>query len=184
MVICTPSLAFYGYPFAQCQFPIDIITSQLHSGIRVLDIRLAVRPSGLVAYHGSMSQRVPFPDFLSRIIAYLQSPIGSSETVVMSIKQEEDGRRTPPSTFSALVHDVVTLTESQAQEKGSSLWYLEDRIPTLGEVRGKIVLFSRFGPDGGGWEAGLGIRPTHWPDSAYDGFEWECDGTLVRTQDW
>ncbi len=57
------------------------------------------------------------------------------------------------------------------------------------QVRGKIVLFSRFGEAGTGWpggdENGLGIHPTSWPDSLKQGFEWHVrDGTTVRTHDW
>lgn len=67
------------------------------------------------------------------------------------------------------------------------MWFLENRIPNLGEVRGKVVMLSRFGGDGSGWEnglEGLGIHPTAWPDSAMDGFTWTLKGTLVRTSDW
>ena len=57
----------------------------------------------------------------------------------------------------------------------------------LGEVRGKVVMLSRFGGDGSGWEnglEGLGIHPTAWPDSEKAGFTWRLKGTLVRTHDW
>lgn len=70
---------------------------------------------------------------------------------------------------------------------GRDLWFLENRVPTLGEVRGKIVLFSRFGGNGAGWEGGLegiGIHPTNWPDSSPEVFYWNCKETLVRTHDW
>lgn len=67
------------------------------------------------------------------------------------------------------------------------MWFLENRIPKLGEVRGKVVLFSRFGGNGAGWEGGLegmGIHPLTWPDSLKEGFEWLCKETLVKTHDW
>jgi 1-phosphatidylinositol phosphodiesterase len=67
------------------------------------------------------------------------------------------------------------------------MWFLENRIPNLGEVRGKVVLLSRFGGNGDGWDGGLeglGIHPTTWPDSEKNGFEWELKGTRVRTHDW
>ena len=66
-----------------------------------------------------------------------------------------------------------------------NLWNLENRIPTLGEARGKAVLFSRFDGHGGGWpDNKLGIHPQLWPDSAKDGFEWEMPDTRVRVHDW
>jgi 1-phosphatidylinositol phosphodiesterase len=99
----------------------------------------------------------------------------------MSIKQE-DYKTTPWPLFSRLVHE-----EMLAGPGGKEIWFFENRIPLLGEVRGKVVLFSRFGGDGSGWEGGLeglGIHPTTWPDSEKYGFEWNCKQTLVRTHDW
>lgn len=55
------------------------------------------------------------------------------------------------------------------------------------QVRGKIVLFSRFDDSGAGWpngDSGIGIHPTTWPDTYKGTFEWDCNGTTVRTQDW
>jgi len=67
------------------------------------------------------------------------------------------------------------------------MWFLENHVPTLGQVRGKVIMFSRFGGDGTAWEGGfegMGIHPTTWPDSAKQGFTWTCKDVLVRTQDW
>jgi len=69
-------------------------------------------------------------------------------------------------------------------ESTQGRWFLENRIPELGEVRGKIVLFSRFG--GFGWPTGIGvgIHPPIWPNNEQAGFEFWCEDTLVRVQDW
>ena len=69
----------------------------------------------------------------------------------------------------------------------TGMYFLQNRIPQLGEVRGKVVLFSRFGGDGAEWDGGLegiGIHPTTWPDSEKEGFEWQLKGTNIRTHDW
>ena len=198
-------MAFYGWPIAQCQSTSTPLSTQLHSGIRVLDIRLAVVPppsSGttvddtqkLIAYHGLWPQKTPFTSILNDIFNFLSSPIGSKETIVMSIKQE-DFAVTPAPLFSKLVRNTIThgpggWGESKMQEKKTDykgMWFLENRIPKLGEVRGKVVMFSRFGGNGAGWEnglEGLGIHPTTWPDSEKNGFEWELKGTIVKTHDW
>jgi len=92
----------------------------------------------------------------------------------VSVKQEDWDTKL----FPRLVYAEII-----ASPGGLEMWYLENRIPNLGEVRGRAVLFSRFGNDG--WENGAnGIHPPLWPDSAKDGFQWECNGTLVRIQDW
>jgi 1-phosphatidylinositol phosphodiesterase len=145
-----------------------------------LDIRLAVVDNRLISYHGIIDERVPFQDILALLHLFLTSPDSRGETIVMSIKQE-DFANTPAITFSRLVHEEILTSEG-----GMDLWFLDNRIPNLGEVRGKIVMLSRFG-DGTGWANGLegmGIHPSIWPDSRRDGFEWQCKNTLVRTHDW
>lgn len=196
-------MAFYGWPIAQCQSGSTPLSTQLHSGIRVIDIRLAVVPQPtlgrvdthkLIAYHGLWPQKTPFTSILNDLFNFLSSPIGSKETIVMSIKQE-DYAITPTPFFSKLVRDTIVhgpggwdesnKIEAKTNDKG--MWFLENRIPKLGEVRGKVIMFSRFGGDGAGWEnglEGLGIHPTTWPDSEKDGFEWELKGTIVKTHDW
>ena len=194
-------MAFYGWPVAQCQSTSTPLITQLHSGIRVLDIRLAVVPQPslrtldthmLIAYHGFWPQKTPFTSILNDLFTFLSSPIGSKETIVMSIKQE-DYAVTPAPLFSKLVRDTIIRgpggwKESKIHAKtDKGMWFLENRIPKLGEVRGKVVMLSRFGGDGTGWENGLegiGIHPTTWPDSEKNGFEWELKGTIVKTHDW
>lgn len=201
------TMAFYGWPISQCQTPATPLASQLQSGIRVIDIRLAVittmSPSStssgttataptpkhqLIAYHGLYPQRTPFPNILQTIHNFLISPEGSRETIVMSIKQE-DFAVTPTKLFSRLVRETMMASSGgwSTSTHDTGMYYLQNRIPQLGEVRGKVVLFSRFGGDGAEWDGGLegiGIHPTTWPDSEKEGFEWELKGTIVRTHDW
>lgn len=99
----------------------------------------------------------------------------------MSIKQE-DFASVSPVIFSQVVHEEIF-----SGAGGKEMWFFENRIPTLGEVRGKVVMFSRFGGNGDGWEGaleGMGIHPSDWPDSEKAGFTWQCKDTLVRTHDW
>ncbi|CDO68891.1 hypothetical protein BN946_scf185000.g34 [Trametes cinnabarina] len=175
------TMAFYGWPISQCQSPETPLEVQLHSGIRVLDVRLAVVDGRLIAYHGIFPQRTSFQTILGIIHAFLTAPPTSRETLVLSIKQE-DFTKTPLPLFSRLVHDEIMRGPG-----GRDMWFLENRIPKLGEVRGRVVMLSRFGGDGSEWEGGLeglGIHPTAWPDSEKEGFTWTLKGTLVRTHDW
>lgn len=166
------TMAFYGWPISQCQYrPLDV---QLHAGIRVVDIRLSIIDGRLIAYHGIFPEVTPFADMLVTLHGFLTSPITASEMVVVSIKQEDSDTKL----FPRLVLEEIVMSPG-----GLQMWFLENRIPCLGEVRGKAVMFSRFGGDC--WEKGAnGIHPPIWPDSAKEGFEWECEGTLIRTQDW
>jgi 1-phosphatidylinositol phosphodiesterase len=174
-------MAFYGWPISQCQFHSDPLSTQLHSGIRVLDVRLALVEGRLIAYHGIYPERTPFSEILDTLNAFLTSPLSNRETIVMSMKQE-DATRTPPPDFSLAVHKEI-----EESKGGFNLFFLENRIPKLGEVRGRVILLSRFGGDGQGWEGGLegmGIHPTTWPDSEKAGFEWNCKEVRVSTHDW
>jgi 1-phosphatidylinositol phosphodiesterase len=174
-------MAFYGWPVSQCQTPSTPLAVQLDSGIRVLDIRLSVIDSQLISYHGTYPQKTSFRDILSTIHAFLTDPLTCREALVMSIKQE-DFTQTSPVIFSRLVHEEIL-----ASPGGKEMWFLDNRVPTLGEARGKVLMFSRFGGNGDGWERGLeglGMHPTAWPDSEKAGFEWMCKDTLIRTQDW
>ena len=174
-------MAFFCWPFLKCQSLSTPLAVQLLSGIRVLDIRLAIVNDRLIAFHDISNQRTPFQDILSAVHTFLTNPATALETVVMSIMQE-DYKKTPRPTFSAAVHSEIL--ESTG---GMEMWFLENRIPKLGEVRGKAVMFSRFGGDGAGWKNGLegmGMHPPTWPDSAKPGFSYHLKGTLVRTQDW
>ncbi|KAG8796688.1 hypothetical protein FRC16_009530 [Serendipita sp. 398] len=99
----------------------------------------------------------------------------------MSIMEEASFMPSSP-LFSTLVRDAIMNPPSK-----KSMWFLENRVPTLGEVRSKIILFSRFGGTGEGWEGGtngVGIHPTRWPNNQREGFEWDLEKTRVRTQDW
>ncbi|KAI6164266.1 PLC-like phosphodiesterase [Pisolithus thermaeus] len=166
------TMALYGWPISQCQSV--TLGAQLNSGIRVIDIRLAINGNRLISFHGIVSQYTAFSDVLHQLHAFLTAPSTCSETVVVSIKQEDDDTRR----FPQLVREEIMKSPG-----GLDMWYLEDRIPNLGEVRGKAVMFSRFGGDG--WTGGaVGIHPPVWPDSARLGFTWDCKGTIIRVQDW
>lgn len=185
------TMAFYGYPVSQCQSPLTPLSTQLLSGIRVLDIRLAIVNTQFIAYHGIYPQRTPFSAILASVNAFLTSPQGSRETIVMSIKQEDFAIHSYL-TFSKLVKESMMANPGGWKEPGDGsgdrgMWFLENRVPKLGEVRGKVILFSRFGGNGEGWEGGLegmGIHPLVWPDSSREGFEWMCKSTLVKAHDW
>ena len=175
------SMAFYGWPISQCQSVTTPLLVQLNCGIRLLDVRLAKKKGRLYAYHGQYPQRTTFQSILADLHTFFTSPKSARETVVVSLKQEDYDVHSPEN-FSALVR-----AEIEVSPGGMGMWYLENRIPTLGEVRGKAILFSRFGANGAAWEGGLegmGIHPTNWPDSEKEPFSWACKDVLVRTQDW
>jgi 1-phosphatidylinositol phosphodiesterase len=83
--------------------------------------------------------------------------------------------------------------------KHRDIWFLENRVPTLGEVRGKAIIMGRFwcsepsqfrcdyadivGPDDDSWENGMGWRIPDWGPPV-KGLEFDCGGTKGILQDW
>lgn len=80
-------------------------------------------------YHGMRDQRATFPQVLADLVSFLTSH--PTETVVMSVKDEVRNED-----FSRLVWLDMA--------KYHDMWFLENRVPALGEVRGKAILLTRF----------------------------------------
>lgn len=142
-------------PSVRCQAVSPI--EQLRNGVRFFDIRVQpLKPddpkdSSLALVHGvfpvSLTGPKKFHPLIEEVLAFLREH--PSETVVLSLKREGPGSATDAQ-LSSILHDHYA---------NDATWYTEPRIPTLGEVRGKIVLMRRFAladrlkteHDGRGW---------------------------------
>ncbi|CAK9782109.1 PLC-like phosphodiesterase [Cutaneotrichosporon oleaginosum] len=166
------SSAQTGMFISKCQDR-DIAT-QLAEGVRVLDVRMRLNANTgeLETYHGIRPQYSTLKVYLDAIDAFLAAH--PREAIMISLKEE-----TPPDhpDFSKAVYDLL-------QTYGPRFVYTE-HVATLGELRGKAQLMTRFGrKDNAPWAEGLGFHPSRWPDSARDGFECDCHGTPIRISDW
>jgi 1-phosphatidylinositol phosphodiesterase len=139
------------------------IGDQLNAGVRFLDIRCREINNAFAIHHGSIYQNMNFDDVLNAVTAFLSS--NPSECVIMSVKEEytESG---DTETFEQVFDSYVA--------KNPGIWYLGSGIPTLDSVRGKIVLFRRFGAS----NLPAGIDASNWPDNASF-----SDGNQLRVQD-
>ena len=115
------------------------IPEQLNCGARFFDIRLANDKGNLKLVHnfincrkgsGFTAPKLYFEDAIGYCIDFLQK--NTQECIVMFIKRDSGDSEG----FDELVRAGI--------EKNAAFWYTENRIPTLGEVRGKIVLMNRF----------------------------------------
>ncbi|TWV99510.1 phosphatidylinositol-specific phospholipase C [Chitinophaga pinensis] len=133
---------------AKCQ---DLtIAQQLEAGVRFLDIRCRHIGNAFAIHHGSIYQNLNFDDVLGACTSFLAAH--PKETIVMSVKEEydaTDNTRSFEQTFDTYV------------QKYSSYWSTGATIPTLGQVRGKIVLVRRFGATA----TPKGIEATSWADN-------------------
>ena len=105
------------------------IKKQLQLGARFLDIRLKYTKNKFKIVHGIVDERADFERELKSCIDFLDK--NPSETIIMSIKKEADGDQGFNEALEALI-------------KNNSRFYTERTIPQLKDVRGKIVLFSRY----------------------------------------
>lgn len=121
------------------------IATQLKYGYRYLDMRLVLeKRSGqetLVLKHNIARCKVsdsPFArtltlaDVLKDVYAFLNEH--PSETVIMCMKAENS--KDDVAAVQKALYEMI----NQASER----WYLKNEIPTLGAVRGRIVLATRF----------------------------------------
>jgi len=140
------------------------IGDQLNAGVRFLDIRCRHINDAFAIHHGQVYQNANFDDVLNATIGFLNA--NPSETVIMSVKEEYNASGNTRS-FEATFDSYVA--------KNPGMWYLGSSIPTLSQVRGKIVLFRRFGAS----SMPKGIDASNWPDNT----TFTGNGGALRVQD-
>ncbi|WP_458124894.1 phosphatidylinositol-specific phospholipase C [Paenibacillus sp. Z3-2] len=126
------------------------IAQQLNVGVRFLDVRTRHYGDAFTIHHGAIYQNQNFDDVLNAVIGFLNN--NPSETIIMSVKEEHtpaNNTRTYEETFKSYV------------AKNPDKWLLTDRIPTLGEAKGKIVLLRRFDMS----QSAYGINATAWQEN-------------------
>ncbi|KAM3849458.1 1-phosphatidylinositol phosphodiesterase-like [Diretmus argenteus] len=136
------TMALYFGPFAKCQS--WNLTSQLHAGVRFLDIRVCYFWGNLPIFHGVTYQFTHFGRVLEDVADFLRHY--PSETVLMRLKEERSNTKDIHGAVMEYIHHHAHL-----------LWHSR-RMPTIGEVRGKIIVLQDFpGPDLGMRYASLNI---------------------------
>ena len=146
------------------------VRDQLAIGVRYLDIRLRQINNALVVHHGSVYQNQNFDDVLGQVIGFLQAH--PSEAVVMEVSSEY----TPANNTESYEQTFLRYVDNPGY---AAYWSRRGQIPTLGEVRGKIVLLRRFAGTAGG--AG-GIDVTGWRDNTQFTLS-DAAGTHIVVQD-
>ncbi|EAW10631.1 phosphatidylinositol-specific phospholipase C [Aspergillus clavatus NRRL 1] len=156
---------------------------QLQNGVRFFDIRVQPQypedPSKdeLALVHSvfpiSLTGHKYFRDLMREVNEFLDN--NPSETLIISLKREGPGNHTDEQ-LSRILRDHYM--------RPGSRWYTEPKIPTLGEVRGKVVLLRRFNiieelkeeHNGRGW----GINGSDWADNTPNA---TCNGGPICIQD-
>ncbi len=122
------------------------LAEQLDAGVRFFDLRCCHQEDRFHIYHGPISQKLTFESVLKTFRDFLlEHP---RESLLISIKPESSPRRNSRS----FVETLQAYIEEEPQ-----IWHLGETIPTLGEVRGKLVLLRRFAAT-----EELGFPATDW----------------------
>jgi len=109
------------------------ISNQLLLGVRWFDIRLRLYGEGLSNHHWKYFLHKNFNHLLEAALDFLKDH--PTETVVFMIQQEYS--KEPDSHFGYHVYKKLV-------EKGIDNFYLKNKVPTMAEARGKIVIVRRF----------------------------------------
>ncbi|MFY0574867.1 phosphatidylinositol-specific phospholipase C [Cystobacter fuscus] len=117
---------------------------QLDAGVRALDIRARHIGNGFTIHHGAYHLMANFDGVLSTAVQFLRD--NPTETLLMRVKKEHTEENTTRS-FAA------TFEWYRDQPAYSPYIWRGTHVPTLGEVRGKIVILDDFdgGDHGIGW---------------------------------
>lgn len=121
---------------AKCQQ--DYIPTQLLEGVRYFDIRLGKGENPGID-HGDCYLLKKDGNFmhLSDVIGYFNTFLSENpkEALIMLVSRGND----------EATDESLTTAFANVMDKNPNLFYTSSRVPTLGEVRGKIVLLRRFG---------------------------------------
>ena len=121
------------------------IAEQLEAGVRFFDMRFEKTENGFKAVHSSIdcregksifSEKLTAEKIIGDCSAFLSENTG--ETILFQLR-EDDGNA-GESFFESFYELYI--------KNNPDLWFCENRIPKLGEVRGKIVLLRVVSADG------------------------------------
>ena len=105
---------------------------QLNLGVRFLDNRLKEDHDKLKAVHGFINQKVSFETITKTIEEFIEK--NPSEFIIMSVKEEAD-----PS------NSEISFENSLKSYLNKDIYLKDTELPNkLGDVRGKVMLLSRY----------------------------------------
>lgn len=127
------------------------ITEQLAAGVRYFDVRCRHFEDGFLIFHGSVDQDQTFAQVLAAMYAFVDAH--PDEALIVSIMEESTPYHVTRS-FEATFANYVAGAPDR--------WAMAATLPTLGAVRGRLVLLRRFAAAA----TPLGLDATAWPDNA------------------
>ncbi|KAF2686462.1 PLC-like phosphodiesterase [Lentithecium fluviatile CBS 122367] len=156
---------YRALPSVRCQ--VNSVKVQLENGIRFLDIR--VQPASatdtskndLYLVHGAFPVSLTGTKYFEPIVeaCYKFLDENPNEAILISLKREGIGSSTD--------EHLAEILERHYISPNKKMWYTDDSIPYLGDVRGKLVLVRRYNikethPE----PQACGLDATAWPHNS------------------
>nr|XP_060616861.1 1-phosphatidylinositol phosphodiesterase-like isoform X2 [Anolis sagrei ordinatus] len=125
------SMSLFGGSKIRCQsWPLE---AQLMAGVRFLDIRCKLEGGNFLIYHVNTFQKATFSDVLKDTLNFLQQH--PQEAILMRVKEELP--IIPNKGFAPRLQRYLD------EEGGGRVW-AKEALPTLGQVRGKLVILEEL----------------------------------------
>ncbi|MGC0417522.1 phosphatidylinositol-specific phospholipase C [Embleya sp. AB8] len=158
-----------AFGFAKCQS--HGLETQLVMGNRFLDIRCRSLGDSFAVHHGEVYQKMMFGDVLNICRGFLHAH--PRETILMRISRTKSD---------ADAAEFRRVFERAYLDHNASLFHVSSTIPTLGQVRGKIVLMTGW-PYIGGISLGGGTVDTQddWNKPSFGDKRQAFHNHLVKT---
>lgn len=164
---------FIDFPyFSKCQNL--TIKEQLEIGIRFFDLRIEAKNGEVKTVHSILScrkkkfsrKKLTVDDVLFDITSFLKE--NTTETVLLCVKR--DNGVSPEETYRIFFERYV---------KNNDLFFTENRIAALGEVRGKTVLINRC-EVGKFTDLTSGLNLSNWPDQTNFDNSTEKENIIIK----
>jgi len=156
----------FAAPFAICQ---DwTVKKQLEEGIRFFDVRFRPFRKGFTVHHGAIWQKKDGEDVFREFTDFLKR--NPRETLLISYKDETNGNPTispePGSDdFKSILTSHLYNNRYTAWVYGFSRGEIHNKMPTLGQARGKMVLIDKHNDGGWGITSSLLAVKDNWKAS-------------------
>ena len=111
------------------------IAEQLNIGVRFLDIRCKASDDRLILHNGFAHQKLFFENVVDICKRFLE--LNPSETIILELR-DEAYQLNNSQLFESIFNKYIK------RYSDNNLFFLENRFPLLGEVRGKIILLRNF----------------------------------------
>ena len=125
-----------SFGFARCQTL--TLREQLDSGVRFLDIRCRHQRDRFQIYHGIINQRISFAQVIRVCEEFLDD--NPNEILLMSVKEESTSEEITRDFQATFIAEIAPSRDR---------WCIAEVNPSVGDVRGRIVLVDRVGKLGG-----------------------------------